>query len=254
MRKVIGGCLAAVALIAGAPSNAADLPAGLPPAKAPYAAPAYNWYGFFVGIHGGYLWGGHATTITGTPALPVGVVSSIEPDPSGFIGGIHWGTNWQSGRWVYGFDSDLSFTDIKGTQTVVSAGVTNSAEEKLSWFGTSRVRLGYTLQDNLLLYGTGGLAGGTARLTLSHLPGLTGVSGRDNLWGWALGAGLEYGMGPWSLRFDYLHFDLGNASFSYVPTGGVVATATTKVAGDIVRGGISYRFNWTPWELIFGRR
>jgi outer membrane immunogenic protein len=253
MRTGSAACLVAIAFaLTATPSQAADLPRGAPP-TAPAYAPPYNWYGFFIGVHGGYLSGGNAIGITGAAALP-GIAGSIDPDVNGFIGGVHWGTNWQTGRWVYGFDSDISFTDIKGSQTVVIAGVTNTAEEKLRWFGTTRVRLGYTLLDNLMVYATGGLAGATAKMTLSHVPGFTGLSDSDNQWGWAAGAGLEYGMGPWSLRVDYLHYDLGDVSFRYVAAPGFLLTARTDVSGDIIRGGISYRFNWTPWELIFGRR
>jgi outer membrane immunogenic protein len=253
MRASVGGCLVALTVMAAAPpSQAADMPARVPP-QAPVHAPAYNWYGFFIGVHGGYLSGGHAVSITGSPALPAGIASTIDPDPSGFIGGIHWGTNWQNGRWVYGFDSDISFTNITGSQTIVIAPVTTFVEEKVRWFGTTRVRLGYTVLDNLLLYVTGGLAGGTARLTVTH-SGFTGLVDDDTMWGWALGAGIEYGMGPWSLRLDYLHYDLGDTTFRYVATPTTVLTANTSVSGDIIRGGISYRFNWTPWELVFGRR
>ena len=28
---------------------------------------------------------------------------------------------------------------------------------------------------------------------------------------------------------------------------------SVKFNGDIVRGAITYRFDWTPWDLIFGR-
>jgi outer membrane immunogenic protein len=253
MRRLFAGSLGLLAIVS--PAMAADIPAA--PAKAPaYYAPGYNWYGFFIGAHAGYLWGGSGgTNIAGAPPpLPAGIVTAINTEPDGFIGGIHWGTNWQSGRWVYGFDSDISFSDIKGSQTVVSGAVTNFGEQSLSWFGTTRVRAGYTIQDNLLIYATGGLASGRAEITLRHTPGFTGLSGHETLWGWALGAGIEYGMGPWSLRLDYLHYDLGDVSFRYALGGGAFALATTNVSGDIVRGGVSYRFNWTPWELIFGRR
>ncbi len=30
--------------------------------------------------------------------------------------------------------------------------------------------------------------------------------------------------------------------------------ASARFKDDLVRGGISYRFNWTPFGLIFGRR
>ena len=60
--------------------------------------------------------------------------------------------------------------------------------------------------------------------------------------------------GPWQFRVEYLHYDLGNASYVMrdliVPA--AVIGANVKVAGDMVRGAITYRFNWTPLGLIFG--
>ena len=62
-------------------------------------------------------------------------------------------------------------------------------------------------------------------------------------------------MGQWSVNVEYLHYDLGNLHYNLVdPTTPFALIATsTKFSGDLVRGGISYRFNWTPWELILGR-
>jgi hypothetical protein len=48
--------------------------------------------------------------------------------------------------------------------------------------------------------------------------------------------------------------DLVATSFSY--TDALVAvpvfTQRTNLSGDIVRAGINYRFNWTPWGVLFG--
>ena len=52
------------------------------------------------------------------------------------------------------------------------------------------------------------------------------------------------------------NYDLGKLNYSIsdptLPAG--VITGSSKVTGHIVRGGLNYRFNWTPWELVFGRR
>jgi outer membrane immunogenic protein len=134
----------------------------------------------------------------------------------------------------------------------------------MTWFSTTRGRAGYTITDNLLLYGTGGLASGRASVTSSVLQaGCPGVgnclAGSDSktLWGWTAGGGLEYGIGRWSMRVEYLHYDLGNLNYNFSPpvptTVGYIASST-KFSGDIICGGINYRFDWTPWEIIFGRR
>jgi outer membrane immunogenic protein len=135
---------------------------------------------------------------------------------------------------------------------------THTGEQKLSWFATTRARGGITLADNLLAFVTGGLAGGRAEVNSSHISNLTGINGcgtqgcptgsaKKTLWGWTAGGGLEYGHGPWSIKAEYLHYDLGSLDFSLdhppavVPRG---VTTRTKFSGDIVRAGFNYRFNW----------
>src|SRR5260370_36300897 len=106
------------------------------------------------------------------PASPYGpgaIVPAIAADPRGIVAGVQYGTNWQFDRLVLGTESDFSFTDIRRAQTIITSGVTNTGEQKLPWFGTTRVRAGYTVQDNLLMYATGGLAHGSAEAGFSGL-------------------------------------------------------------------------------------
>ena len=224
------------------------------PAPVPVAVPVYNWSGFFVGGHLGYGWGSEAVTLT--PATSGTIPPAIAADPRGLVAGVQYGTNWQFGRLVLGTESDFSFTDIHRSQTILTS-VTNAGEQKLPWFGTTRVRAGYTVQDNLLVYATGGLANGTAEASFSAIgPGVGAVGSRHKtLWGWAVGGGLEYGMGPWSAKIEYLHYDIGTLTFYTIDANapGVFIKASTKFDGDMVRVGVNYRFAWTPWQLIFGR-
>lgn len=150
--------------------------------------------------------------------------------------------------------------------TVVTApggiATTSFGEQKLDWLSTTRGRVGYLLTDNLLLYGTGGLANGRATantfITQAGCPVGSCSAGSESktLWGWEAGGGLEYAMGHWLLRAEYLHYDLGDLNYSVfdprTPVGWV--GASNKVSGDLVRGALSYKFDWTFWDLIFGRR
>jgi opacity protein-like surface antigen len=74
------------------------------------------------------------------------------------------------------------------------------------------------------------------------------------MWGWAAGAGVEYASGPWQFRVEYLHYDLGTLNFTMrdalVPLN--VINASVQERGDMVRGAITYRFNWTLLGLIMG--
>jgi len=272
-RWVIAGAGALVWMAAASPSGAADIPAA-PVAKAPVMVSAQqSWYGFYIGVHGGYAWGRNAIQLTPdafyTPLFAaVGLPGSVARDAKGFLGGITYGSNWQFDRIVIGTDSDFSFTDIKSSQTINSAfgglPFTANASQRLTWFGTSRLRAGVLLTDNILLYGTGGLANGRIEASSNNtinlaggclLPGACPSGGiTKNMWGWAAGGGIEYATGPWQFRAEYLHYDLGTVS--YVMRDLVVPAATigasAKVAGDMVRGAITYRFNWTPLGLIFG--
>ena len=256
---VIAGATA-LALMS-APVLAADLPVVT---KAPprVMVPVYNWTGFYVGAHGGYGWGSHAVEFTPdafyAPIFAAGAAPLAgAANPRGALGGVQAGWNWQADRFVFGFEADTSITDIKASQTVNGVfGVipfTGSISQKLSWLSTGRLRGGFVLGDNVLLYATGGVAAGHAEFSSTSRPAVGGCfapgacpagSASDTLVGWAVGAGIEYGIGAWSFRAEYLHYDLGTLTGigrdPALPAFGIAAT--TRFSGDIVRGGISYRF------------
>jgi outer membrane immunogenic protein len=261
------GVLAAMVVVQ--PALAADL--GRPAMKAPVAAPpVLNWYGSFIGVTAGYAWGSDPVEFTSGTGLYAGTIGttiprSIADSPAGFVAGVQYGSNYQLGPWVYGFLSDFSYSDIKDSETITLGGVgarTTFAEQRLKWFGTTRVRAGYLVSDNLLLYASGGLADGSLEVTASNnLVGtpcfVPGACPRfRNVvthFGWAAGAGLEYRWGAWSATLDYIHYDLGTANFAY---GDGISpsfiTSSTKFSGDMVRGGINYKFNWTFFDLLTG--
>src|SRR5881628_217932 len=141
---------AAAALIAASwtiQADAADFNYG---SRAPYTVNqplnAYSWAGPYLGGNIGYAWGS---------------VSNNGAKPSGFAAGVQGGYNWQSGPWVFGLEADIKASGANAT----------FAPWKFSnpWFGTVRGRVGYAL-NNVLFYGTGGLAFGELR---AEVPGLS---------------------------------------------------------------------------------
>ena len=195
--------LVAVAAVSG-PAMAADL--GRPAPYYSQPASYYNWSGFYAGVNAGYEWG-HVTS------------SSI--DPNGIAGGGQIGYNWQSGQFVFGAETDIQASGADDT----------FAPWKFSnpWFGTLRGRAGFAM-NNILLYGTAGLAYG-------GLTGqLNGLEENKTLVGWTGGVGVEVGLTPrWSAKAEYLYMDLGDRAYT-------ITGVNNGLQSNILRLGINYHF------------
>ncbi|HEY2212435.1 MAG TPA: outer membrane protein [Bradyrhizobium sp.] len=201
--------LGAVALIAAGwtvSAQAADLPYG---SHAPYTVNPplnYSWAGPYLGGNLGWAWGS---------------VENNPTKPSGFAGGVQAGFNWQTGPWVFGIEGDIQATGAEDT----------FAPWKFSnpWFGTVRGRAGYAF-NNILFYGTGGLAFGELR-------GETfGLSESHTNAGWTVGVGAEFGFAlNWSAKIEWLYVDLANDNFT-------ITTVPNSYRFGVVRAGVNYHF------------
>ena len=219
---------------------------------------------------------------------------SSRSSSGGFIGGGQIGYNWQlkgfslgSGL-VTGVEADIQGTAVSGgTASRSNAAfvvqnqrsgpsfpvtlLTNqSAQSNLQYLGTVRGRLGILAMPSLLVYGTGGLAyGGVSTSTYNTQFWLDGSGGNYNYLtvgnntlsstqvGWTAGGGAEWMFLPnWSLKAEYLYYDLGNKAGSIVNNyAGYDSAAgeqglqsitnyTGRVSGNIIRAGVNYHFNF----------
>ncbi|HET6839069.1 MAG TPA: outer membrane protein [Bradyrhizobium sp.] len=207
MNRLILGALALIAAGWTASARAADLPYG---SRAPYTVNqplnAYSWAGPYLG---------------GTLGYESGSVSHNPTKPAGLLGGIEAGYNLQSGPLVFGVEGDLQATAADDT----------FAPWKFSnpWFGTVRGRVGYAF-NNILFYGTGGLAFGELRgenlfLSESHASA-----------GWTAGVGAEFGLARnWSAKIEYLYVDLAESPFT-------ITGVSNGYRFGLVRAGVNYHF------------
>ena len=213
MKRLALGIL--LASVAGA-ACAADLPA--PPtatySKAPpIVSPVINWSGFYVGAMGGYA-------------------SENTSDGPGIKGGFGGGTvgyNWQFSNIVAGIEADGAFADV--SSSITALGITATA--KVDALATVRGRIGVAF-DQVLLYGTGGLALADSKVSVSG-SGIT-LSDTKTQTGWAAGAGVEWMFLPrWSLKAEYLYrrFD------SVTLFGGISTGSSALNSGQF---GVNYHF------------
>jgi len=162
MRNLL--CLLAM-LASTVATAAADLPRKYtlpqPPAATDY------WSGLYIGGHGGWHWADTA---------------GVKADA--YLVGGH-----------IGYQRQLGSNVVVGIE--LDGGTTGMAE--VSWLATARLRAGYLLTPQLLVYGTGGGAYGRLSDTMANL----------SITGWVVGGGVEYALARnLSARVEYRHHDV----------------------------------------------
>lgn len=237
------------ALVASSPAFAGSpAPAPVDPVIAPVAAaPAFSWAGGYAGVNLGYA-GDKAkhpfTAIVGTGQSPATQGGSLDITSSGFAGGAQVGWNFQNNTMVYGVEADYQASDIRGEVDVKSPLGSAKIGTKLKHFGTIRARVGHTVTDRFLVYGTAGFASGK---TESYVKGTgTGYdrSRSKTKSGWTAGIGAEYAFTDnWSLKSEYLYTDLGKTSIhTAAGAGSAFANIDREFNFHMVRVGLNYQF------------
>lgn len=231
---------------------------------------ANNWQGFYAGVNAG--WGLSDDGISSGCIDIVGVVNgsgcqnvpNSSLDASGVIGGVQAGYNRQTGQNIIGVEIDFQGTDINGSRTdngpflfytglPVANNAQFTAQDRLEWFSTARLRFGHAITDRTIIYGTGGLAVGRYELKSnfigdSALPFTFPVTKSVTKVGWTIGGGIERAFFQnGTLKLEALYYDLGDEKISGgcapgCPAGavGFIRDATFDLRGTVVRVG----FNW----------
>lgn len=207
------------ALTAASAAQAADVVAAQEPAPV-VAAPAFSWTGFYAGGQIGGSWSdtdvkGHRTDIDYS--------KSFSPDPSGFIGGLYAGYNFDIGNnVVLGIETDWVWGDMDENDkaTVNAAGDVISSKLKEKWAGATRARVGYAM-DRWMPYLAGGVAYSKvdSNYRIKNSKGdvypMYSANGSDTLTGWTIGAGVDYAMTDHLiLRAEYRYTDFGDEDYS----------------------------------------
>src|SRR5205807_10435731 len=107
---------------------------------------------FNIGGNVGYGWGSGNTDFAFLPdSTALGLANTaLDNKPSGAIGGAQIGYNWQMGSFITGLEADIQGSGINGSarprilpiDPIFGVIPTAKADQKLSWFGTVRGRVG----------------------------------------------------------------------------------------------------------------
>jgi outer membrane immunogenic protein len=230
-------------------AQGADLPVRAPmPVKAPVVAAAYNWTGFYIGIHGGGAWLDHKQTILeldGSPQVICPTPANCVVDKTGAAFGGLAGYNFQSGRIVYGIEVDGSWLSLKGSKSFAPVPLVVdplTIHSKINWLATVRGRLGITMSPTLL-YVTGGAAfGGIESGWFDATNPANAITVDKTRAGWVAGGGIEHAIAPnWLVRVEGLYHDLGKLT-STGTTNGSTYTTTFRHRVTTVRGAVALRW------------
>jgi outer membrane immunogenic protein len=237
--------LVALALGFGS-AHAADLPSKRAPSPPPSgflsAQKVSSWTGFYAGALAGVGMGdvsdASVSPITNADLSPI----TGKLHRSGALAGVQVGYGFMTGPIHVGVEADMALTTIGGAQT--ASGVYNAAPAsarltvKTDVLSSLRGRVGYVFND-VLIYGTGGMASALQKSTFSVTQNDTGVSftssGAAHGWrvGWVVGLGAErFFTSDISGKLEYLYAHVGDGIRARFNPNGV----------HLLRGGVNYHF------------
>lgn len=265
MRKTFLVC-AALAGLSTAQATAADIPAyPSVPAPLPVVGIADCWSGFYVGGNVGYHGGqddlSTSANLNGWGTLGAAYIDSQSATflaPRGTVLGGQVGSNWQVRNVVFGWEADAQWlggaANRQYTYPAALFGFPGSFmynSSAANVVATLRPRLGVAF-DNLLVYGTGGLAVGWFSNTNSFSLGGAFLSTQPSTTtrlGWTGGGGLEWKFLPaWSVKAEYLYLHMQNYN---VPIPEIAGLPLTDIAvhhnytDNLVRLGVNWHVS--PW-------
>lgn len=202
LSAVAGLGLAAVA----APAMAADVVYQEPPAPAPImeTAPVSTWAGPYLGAQVGYGFHGRVSG-AGTTA-----------NTDGWMGGVFGGYNFQDGQLVYGIEGDVNYSDLKGSSAAYSS--------RTNVDGSVRGRIGAAVTEDILVYGTAGVAAENQQISVG------GARHSRGLIGYTVGAGADVKLTQDVFaRAEYRYTDYGAKSFDLPGVGTSIDSSNHRV-------------------------
>ncbi len=165
--------------------------AGAADFEQPVATADHNWEGFYAGV--GLGAGGVGVDFDG-----IGSKNKLDIEDQGAsLSGIA-GYNFVAGSWLFGLEGTIASVGVDKSAALTGLGTVKAQSD---WLGTLQLRGGYTF-DNLLLYGTAGLAVTDVKLSSS-----LGGKFDKNLAGLVLGVGGELALSDsWTMRAEGLAY------------------------------------------------
>jgi len=238
MRNSSSVCVALIVgfMAVGKSGHAADMAAPMPVKAPPLAMAEFNWSGFYLGAHAGYLFGR-------SRVFDNGVLTEPGAPTEGGVGGLLAGYNWQSGSLLLGLEADFGWANAVGHGTAPPPPAPPPPPEpntyRLRWDSHVVGRLGYA-SGHWLVFATGGLAIANFSFQEGVVVGAPPEPRLSATYvGYSVGAGVEYAFTHNLVgRVQYIYDNFGSKSFA-TPGGDIYRVDLT---GHTARAALAWKF------------
>lgn len=239
---------------------------------------SYSWDGFYFGLNGAYGTG-NVSSYKETQSIsafgPNRNISTGYSYMGGGLAGTQIGFNKTfAEQYIAGVETDIAWSGLQVAASYSGIGINRNSglslldysngNSRLQWYGSSRLRFGYKL-NNILPYVTGGIAYGVTSIHDDQFYAGSGLQ-QYNLGphsylnsGWVIGSGLEYKVTETlSMKSEYLYTKFGG-QFAVHTIGGDTGyvgpyAGISKENGNLefhqVRVGLNYHFNASEEKVV----
>ena len=157
------------------------------------------------------------------------VVSNIDPEVDGLVGGALVGWELRRGSFIVGVEGDIAGANIRGVNTAASLTV------EVDWLASLRLRAGLGA-EGYAIYATGGVALAGVETAISTV---TPPSASETLTGYAAGLGIEFALSERSsARVEYMYYLFNPSDFSIG-----AGTSQTDLELQTVRAALIYNIS-----------
>lgn len=246
IKYLVGASAAAVFALSTA-GHAADAIATEPVV----VASAYDWSGFYFGVHAGYGSGSTSarTTLLRSNGTPYADPANTSFDVDGFLGGVQGGFNMQMDQFVLGIEGEYTALDVKGDINFDTNRPEATSGGNLDSVAALKARAGFAF-DRTMIFGTAGYAAGWTKGFANNVwqsaPVADSASGKGTIHGYVVGVGVEHAFtDKISLKAEYNYYGFGRGDFDMIsggsPAGAVIRTEP-KTNLNIFKVGLNYHF------------
>jgi outer membrane immunogenic protein len=201
----------------------------------------------WTGPYGGVTLGGGGSEVEALPVYdPTLILLSNNTLSAGTVlGGATAGYDFQINNIVLGALVEADFGRMKAHGGFNEDDASDIPwGTSASWLASARAKIG-TGNDDVMIYGTGGVAFTHARIVGWNYEGFGAENFKLNSVGFVIGAGLEFRINSnWTASFDYSHYDFGSKgnSTQIFSDDGPADGGKNKLTFDVAKVGINYRF------------
>jgi outer membrane immunogenic protein len=213
------------------PSNEA------PPRTAPETQPAFTWAGLHAGVYAG-------ASLGGTKVRPFS--STLPPQfmrPRGVTFGGLAGFDVQRGPLVAGVEGEFG-RDTANKAYLATNNANTDTFSRERFIGRARVRAGFAILPQMLLYGAGGRSWGDQSVRLySQTTNPDRLSINHQNAGWNFGAGLDYAVTRTVIvRAEYIRDDFGHQQKYQFHAGSSYADRDVSLQKNTLRTAVMAKF------------